>query len=85
MRPKKSLESYCQSILNEDAFAMDETARRIVRKAIQQHAEFRNWQLHTVHVRTNHVHIVVTGDLSPERMQLEFKAYATRELKKSGN
>ena len=32
------------------------------------------------HVRSNHVHLVVTGDAKPERMMTEFKAYATRAL-----
>lgn len=34
-----------------------------------------------IHVRTTHVHAVVGGEVKPERMLSDFKAYATRALR----
>jgi len=33
-------------------------------------------------VRTNHVHIVVAAADDPEKMMVQFKAYATREMRR---
>jgi REP element-mobilizing transposase RayT len=52
-------------------------------RAIRAHAEFRGWHLHAAHVRTNHFHIVVAAVLPSDRMLAQFKAYATRALRKS--
>jgi len=40
-----------------------------------------------IHVRTSHVHAVVSGGAPPEKMLADFKAYATRALRstKPGN
>ena len=46
--------------------------------------EHKQWQLFAVHVRSNHVHILVDGGERPERMMTVFKSYATRALRKSG-
>lgn len=59
--------------------------REIVLKAILDQCDFRCWFAHAIHVRSNHVHIVVTGEESPEKMLTIFKAYATRALRNSGN
>src|SRR5207245_7241741 len=40
----------------------------------------RGWTLLAAHARTNHVHIVVVADQSPERMMNDFKSYASRKL-----
>mgnify|MGYP000055549179 CR=1 FL=1 len=33
-----------------------------------------------VHVRSNHVHMIVEAETQPERIMNEFKSYASREL-----
>jgi len=43
----------------------------------------RQWHLHEVNVRTNHIHLVVTAaDIKPERVMSDMKAKATRVLRK---
>jgi hypothetical protein len=37
-----------------------------------------------VHVRTNHVHVVVDAPVAPEKVLNEFKAYASRRLNQIG-
>lgn len=45
--------------------------------------EYRQWQVHAIHVRTNHVHAVIAAQESPERILNDLKAYATRKLKQA--
>ncbi len=35
-------------------------------------------------VRTNHVHVVVAGAETPERMMTAFKAWSTRRMREAG-
>jgi REP element-mobilizing transposase RayT len=69
-----------KTLMTAPEYRMGAGERETVLAAIRQHAEFRGWSLLAVHVRTNHVHIVVVGDAKPERMMIEFKAYASRAL-----
>ncbi len=39
--------------------------------------------MHAVNVRTNHVHIVVTADRSPEEVMNQLKAWCSRRLNES--
>jgi len=51
---------------------------------MRQHCAHRGWELLAVHVRTEHVHVVVasdvTPDVAPERVMTELKAWATRRM-----
>ena len=48
---------------------------------MQQVCSHREWTLLAAHVRTNHVHVVVAADKSPEQVMNALKAYASRALK----
>jgi REP element-mobilizing transposase RayT len=56
-----------------------------VLQAILEVCEFRGWLAHAAHVRSNHIHIVVSGREKPEKMMRDFKIYATRAIKKDGD
>ena len=56
----------------------------LVRDAIVNVCEFRKWLLYALHVRTNHVHLIVEADTSPSRIFNDWKAYATRALNNPG-
>ncbi len=68
------------ALMTDPEYRLENPERETVVASVLQHAEFRGWSLLAVHVRTTHVHIVVRGDTTPERMMTEFKAYATRAL-----
>jgi hypothetical protein len=40
--------------------------------------------LHAVNVRTNHVHLVVSANLTPEQVLTSLKAWCTRRLREAG-
>jgi REP element-mobilizing transposase RayT len=61
-------------------FRLSEEDRGLVLKAIEEVCSYRGWLLLAAHVRSNHVHVVVHGSATPEKIMNDFKAYATRAL-----
>jgi REP element-mobilizing transposase RayT len=59
--------------------------RESIEAAIRETCVVRNWFLHAINVRTNHVHTVVSiGTATPGRALNNFKAYATRRMRLDG-
>jgi REP element-mobilizing transposase RayT len=64
---------------------LDEQERDIVRDAIVALAEARHWELSAVHVRSNHVHVVVSNPgRDSGRIMSDMKAAASKELTRAG-
>ena len=63
-------------------YRLDANRRRVVLGSMQQVCSHRDWTLLAAHVRTNHVHVVVAADQSPEQVMNALKAYASRALNK---
>lgn len=70
--------------LKSEPFVLNAKGRAAVEAAIREVCEFRNWVLIALAVRTNHVHVVVSGLSSSSRMLNDFKAYSTRRLREAG-
>ena len=75
-----SLERRRRELMTDAAYCLDDARQRIVLQSIQSHVSVRQWQLWAAHIRPTHGHVVVGGDISPERMLNEFKSYASRAL-----
>jgi len=72
--------------LQEAPVRLDARQRQSVEKAIRDVCDHRQWFVHAVNVRTNHVHAVVSiGSSKVERALNAFKAYATRRMREDGN
>jgi len=69
------------SILKNQPLELTPHLRQAVLRAIIGVCEVRKWFAHAVHVRGNHVHIVVSADDEPDRIMRDFKSYATRAIK----
>jgi REP element-mobilizing transposase RayT len=54
--------------------------RELVEETIRAHCRLRKWQLHAINVRSNHVHLVVTADVAPEKVMSQLKAWCSRRL-----
>jgi REP element-mobilizing transposase RayT len=65
-------------------YLLDEIARAVVLQTIQQVCAHRRWNLLAAHVRTNHVHVIVEGEVKPDKVMNHFKSYASRRLNKLG-
>ncbi len=67
--------------LREPPYLLDAERRTIVLQTILEVARHRRWSVWACHVRSTHVHAVVTAAAKPEKVMSDFKAYASRRLK----
>ena len=52
-------------------------------KTVREVAKYRGWKLWAVHVRTTHVHVIVTAADTPEKVMADLKAWASRQLREA--
>jgi REP element-mobilizing transposase RayT len=67
--------------MREPPYLLDTTRRRVTLRTILEVAAHRGWRVWACHVRATHVHVVVSGNVKPEKIMSDFKAYASRRLK----
>jgi hypothetical protein len=67
--------------MTEDACRLAPDQRRLVEATVARHCEIRGWELFEVNCRSNHLHVVFNGQLQPDVMRTQFKAWCTRRLK----
>lgn len=63
--------------------SLDRERREAVADAVRGVCLHNEWHLHALNIRTNHVHIVVSGPGPPERMKNALKSWATRRLREA--
>ena len=78
---RPALEDWCRDQMNEQSVLLNELQRGKVEQVCREHSEIRNWKLHAVSARSNHVHIAVTAGAGPQKVRDQFKANATRVLR----
>ncbi len=54
--------------------------RHVVLSELRRTCEHHGWVLHAAHVRSTHVHAVVTAPVQPENILRDLKAYSSRAL-----
>ncbi len=69
-----------ESALVTSPYLLDEPRRRIALSAIREICGRKGWALHAAHVRTNHIHLIVSASGSPERVMNDVKAAISRRL-----
>ncbi|HEV8040199.1 MAG TPA: transposase [Bryobacteraceae bacterium] len=84
VEPNSVRESSARERMAQGIYEMDGPRRRTVLESVREHCDFRKWVLLAVHVRTNHVHVVVDAQVAPEKVLNELKAYASRMLNLRG-
>ena len=70
--------------MDQPPYDMDRPRREAILSAIVERCSERRWILRAAHVRTNHVHVVIDGDVRPERIMNDLKSYASRCLNRLG-
>ena len=79
-----SLENFSRSGMKHRPVIFDMTMRKLVDATIRKSCKAKGWKLHTINVRSNHIHIVVsTDDVAPEKVMSFLKAWASRKLNES--
>ena len=70
-------------VMNDPPLLLSAGQRSAVENGVRKLCLKRQWQLHEINVRSNHVHIVVTAvETKPEKVMSDTKAKATRVLRK---
>lgn len=77
------LHAYHKRTLLFPKVLLSPSARRTVREAVEGYCLFKQWRLLALNVRTNHVHVVVSGS-DPSKMLNGVKARATKLLRDAG-
>jgi REP element-mobilizing transposase RayT len=77
-------EQRAQNRMTQEPYLLDATRQRVVLRSLQEVCLFRRWTLLAAHIRTNHVHLVVSANCKPEPMLNAFKAYSSRALNHLG-
>ena len=81
--PKPSLEYYEKQTQKNPPVMFEPEQRHIILETIGEVCVHRHWQPFAIHIRTNHVHVVVSVDAKPEKALHDFQAYATRRLRQA--
>lgn len=71
--------------MREPPYLLDGPRRGIVLRTVLEVAAHRRWTVRACHVRTSHVHVIVTGNATPEKIMSDLKPYASRRLKEQLN
>src|SRR5262249_27026218 len=64
--PNRAWQRHNRKQVKTDPFVLGARERGSVEKTIRETCSIRNWHLHALNVRTNHVHTVVTANRKPE-------------------
>ena len=77
--------THSMSQLSSEVVTLNARQRELVEHSIRETCAVRKWSLLAINVRTNHVHTVVAIGLAlPQRALNDFKAYATRRMRRNG-
>jgi REP element-mobilizing transposase RayT len=78
-----SLHYSMQLMANETPFLLEEeNMQKTVLESMMHTCNYLKWTLFAIHVRTNHVHLVLQSEASKEKTMGALKRYATKALKK---
>jgi REP element-mobilizing transposase RayT len=81
--PDADLERRMSSAMRQEPYVLDEVRRQVVLRTIKEVAAYRRWKLWAVHVRSNHVHVVITATCKPEKVVVDLKAWCSRRLREA--
>jgi REP element-mobilizing transposase RayT len=84
LEPRPGLEEAEFAGLKSPPVVLDAAKREATYSAIRERCAFKEWELHALNVRTNHVHAVVSAQERVELVMNSFKARATRAMRERG-
>ncbi|QDU25578.1 hypothetical protein ETAA8_06470 [Anatilimnocola aggregata] len=77
--PWRELESMAK--MTEGSCRLSPPEREQVHDQLRETCHFKQWQLHAVNCRSNHLHAVISASAAPRLMRTQIKAWLTRRLK----
>lgn len=85
LEQQPKLHAHIQKQLHDDPLLLNYIDRQTVLESIINTCAHYAWKLYAVHIRTNHVHVIVKASCLPERVLIQLKAFASRRLKMQNN
>ena len=82
IQPNLPLDAKMRSEMKQKPVTLNKLQRQLVNLAITDICAHREYLLRALNVRSNHVHAVVSKGVRPEKIVNDFKAYATRNLRR---
>ena len=82
--PKPNLRKSSLDQLKHKPVRLESKSRQIVQDTIEEHCRHRSWSLHSLAIRPNHVHVVVSAQVPPEEVMTQLKSWCTRRLREAG-
>lgn len=82
--PHEGLRRACEQRLAHAPTTFDDAQRIVIHCAIDETCRAKQWAAYAVNVRTNHVHVVLSGPCPPEQMMRTLKAWSSRRLREAG-
>jgi REP element-mobilizing transposase RayT len=82
--PDEKRQAREQRRLQHPPVLLDARARAVVHRTIIEVAEHRDWTVHALNVRSNHVHVVIGAPDVPEGVMNALKSWSTRRMVKAG-
>jgi REP element-mobilizing transposase RayT len=76
--PERERQARARMVENE--VLLTPSQRVSIEQTIRDHCRIRQWLLHAVNARSNHVHVVVTADCDADDVMNQFKAWCSRNL-----
>jgi REP element-mobilizing transposase RayT len=81
--PDDAVEHEMRAAMRQEPYTLDASRRSVVLRTIREVATHRKWTLWAVHVRSNHVHVVITAECRPEKVMADLKAWCSRRLREA--
>ncbi|HZQ54355.1 MAG TPA: transposase [Bryobacteraceae bacterium] len=78
--PDSHIESHSKNRMTQEPYVLDPRRRQVILQSLRDTCRCRSWILWAAHVRTNHVHVVITANTKPEQMMNALKAHSSRAL-----
>lgn len=73
--PDPILELECAARMTEDACRLAPHQRERIHKQVAETCEHKQWLLHAVNCRTNHLHVVLSSPAHPKIIREQLKAW----------
>lgn len=80
LAPNPSRVSYLKRKMEARPTRLDRRERAVILVEIQRVCTYEGWRLHAVHLRTNHVHVVIGAECKPESVMGKLKMFSSRAL-----
>ena len=81
--PNQPRERAARERCKQTPLVLNAAQRQATRDAIVAVCEHRQWSLHELNVRSNHVHVVVSAPRHPDHVRGSFKSWATRRMRET--